>query len=303
MKLEDRIRVNSLELSNRLVMPPMATWKLGDDGIPQELMDYYAARAGKLGLIITEFAYVSQEGMSRPGQLSLSRDEDIPEMAKLTGSIHEKGNTKVFAQINHAGAAAGYEVKGQDDIFRIIKAFADAALRAKKAGFDGVEIHAAHGYLLNQFYSPLANHRDDAYSGKTLEGRTRLSREVIEAVRTAVGNDFPISIRFGACDYQEGGSTIEESGLAARIYEAAGADMISVSGGMNGFMIKGVTTPGWFSDLSANIKKNVSIPVLLTGGIVTRETVDELLTQEKADLIGIGRPILKNPAFIDEILV
>lgn len=303
MKLEDRIRVNSLELSNRLVMPPMATWKLGDDGIPQELMDYYAARAGKLGLIITEFAYVSQEGMSRPGQLSLSRDEDIPEMAKLTGSIHEKGNTRVFAQINHAGAAAGYEVKGQDDIFRIIKAFADAALRAKKAGFDGVEIHAAHGYLLNQFYSPLANHRDDAYSGKTLEGRTRLSREVIEAVRTAVGNDFPISIRFGACDYQEGGSTIEESGLAARIYEAAGADMISVSGGMNGFMIKGVTTPGWFSDLSANIKKNVSIPVLLTGGIVTRETVDELLTQEKADLIGIGRPILKNPAFIDEILV
>ncbi|MCD8014678.1 MAG: NADH:flavin oxidoreductase [Lachnospiraceae bacterium] len=302
MTLEDRINIGTLELNNRLVMPPMATWKMNGNGIPQDLIDYYAARAGRIGLIVTEFAYISPEGMTRAGQLSLSRNEDIPEMAKLAAAIHTKGRTKIFAQINHAGAAAGYEVKGSDDIQRIIKAFADAAVRVKKAGFDGVEIHAAHGYLLNQFYSPLTNHRKDAYSADTLEGRTRLSKEVVEAVRAAVGNGFPISIRFGSCDYQEGGSTIEEAGIAARIYETAGADMISVTGGMNGFMVKGVSTPGWFSPLSAEVRKNVGIPVLLTGGIRTRETADELLQRGAADLIGIGRPILKSDAYINEIL-
>lgn len=296
MTIKDKIKVGTLTLENRFVMPPMATWKQSEDGsIPNALVQYYADRAGKIGLIVMEFAYVSEEGKTRPGQLSIARDADISELKKIADAVHAKSTTKIFAQINHAGAAAGYEVKGQEDIERIIKAFADAAIRAQKAGFDGVEIHAAHGYLLNQFYSPLVNHRDDCYSAASMESRTRLTVEVIQAVRKAVGKDYPLSLRFGACDYAEGGSKVKEVGEAARIYENAGVDMLSISGGMNGFMIKGVSTPGWFSELSWEAKKAVKIPVLLTGGITTKKVAEELLANGKADLIGVGRPLLKDP--------
>ncbi len=292
--INDEVKVGNLKLANRMVMPPMATWKQTDNGeIPDELVKYYADRAGSLGLIIMEFAYISEEGKTRPGQLSIAKDEDIHGLRKIVDAVHEKGNTKIFAQINHAGLASGYEVKDQQDIHRIIKAFGNAARRAKNAGFDGVEIHAAHGYLLNQFFSPLSNKRDDEYTYKTMLGRTRLTKEVIEEVRKSVGNDYPISLRFGGCDYQDGGSTIDDAAQAASIYEQAGVDMISISGGMNGFMIKGVTAPGWFAEMSKAVKTVVNIPVLVTGGITKKLIGEKILNSDGADLIGVGRPLLK----------
>ncbi len=288
--INEKIKIGQLELGNRLVMPPMATWK--NDAIDQ-LVDYYQERAGKIGLIIMEFAYVSIEGRTREGQISIAEDSDIERLKRIVNAVHAKGTTKIFAQINHAGIKSRYEVGDQQDIQRIIQAFSQAALRAKKAGFDGVEVHASHGYLLNQFYSPLENHRKDEYSSETIENRTRLTKEVIEAVRKEVGNDYPISVRFGGCDYEEGGSTIEDASIAAPIYEKAGANLISVSGGMNGFMRKDNTNPGWFSDLSTAVKKVVSVPVLLTGGITTQAQANQLISQQAADLIGVGRPLLK----------
>ena len=182
------------------------------------------------------------------------------------------------------------------------KCFVGAALRVKEAGFDGVEIHSAHGYLLNQFYSPLTNHRTDEYSGQTLDGRSRLHVEILKAVRTAAGADFPIAIRFGAYDYMAGGSRKEEIPEAGCIFAEAGADMLDISGGLNGFIVKDNTQPGWFSELSILAKKNVQIPVILTGGVKTAEEAESLLREDTADLIGVGRAMLQNQDWSVEAL-
>lgn len=217
-------------------------------------------------------------------------------------------------QLNHAGAKAkdsglpavspsGISIPGTEpapkemtleDIEHVKSNFVLASLRAKKAGYDGVEIHGAHGYLLNQFYSPLTNHRTDSYNGRTLEGRTRLHVEVLKAVRAAVGDDYPIAIRFGACDYMEGGSKIEDIPQASRIFAEAGADLQDISGGLSGFSIKGRSEPGWFSELSIPAKESVRIPVLLTGGVNTAMEAEKLLKDNTADLIGVGRAMLKD---------
>lgn len=303
VRINDPIKFKNLELANRLVMPPMATWKKSEDGvIPEELVEYYRERAGKMGLITLEYAYITEEGKSSTSQLSIASDSDIAELKKIVDAVHGEGTTKIIAQINHGGIASDYEVGDKDDVGRITKAFVDAALRTIEAGFDGVEIHAAHGYLLNQFYSPLANKRNDEYSAETIENRIRFAKEVVCAVRAAVGPDYFVSLRLGGCDYQEGGSTVKDAVEAVSILEAAGIDMISITGGMNGYRIEGVNTPGWFSDMSEAVKKAVSIPVLVTGGITTKDVADEILSSQKADLIGVGRAILADASVIDELL-
>ena len=234
---KDPIKVNALELRNRIVMPPMATGK-AVNGMPDDaLLSYYAARAEATALIIVEHEYVSSEGMAHGNQLSMAEDAVIPAYQRLTDAIHARG-AAVFAQLHHAGVRAqdsGRPAIGpsgislwdpdsaartmtMEDIARVKECFVSAALRAKEAGFDGVELHSAHGYLLNQFYSPLTNHRTDDYSGQTLAGRTRLHAEILRSVRAAVGSDYPIAIRFGACDYMEGGSQKDDIPEASRIF-------------------------------------------------------------------------------------
>ena len=312
--LKETISINHLALRNRIVMPPMATGK-AVHGMPDDsLIAYYALRAEATALIILEHEYISPEGMARETQLSMADDAVIPAFKKLTGAIHERG-AAIFAQINHAGAAArgsglpsispsGVSLRDdapasasmtKDDIYRVTECFATAAVRARTAGFDGVEIHSAHGYLLNQFYSPLTNHRTDEYDGQSLEGRIRFHREILQAVRAAVGSDYPIAIRFGACDYMKGGSVKDDIPAACRIFEEAGADLLDISGGLNGFTIEGETRPGWFSELSRSAKESVQIPVLLTGGITTAQDAERLLQEGAADLIGIGRAMLETP--------
>jgi 2,4-dienoyl-CoA reductase-like NADH-dependent reductase (Old Yellow Enzyme family) len=240
-------------------------------------------------------------------------DSLIDPYRKLTDAVHGEGAV-IFAQLSHAGARSrdsGLEriapsdstdrpddhpkAMDADDIARVIRGFADAAVRAKKAGFDGVQIHSAHGYLLNQFYSPLTNHRTDEYTGSTMEGRTRLHCEVLRAVREAVGADYPVAIRFGACDFLEGGSRIEEIPEAVRYFEAAGADVIDISGGLKGFVRPDNTEPGYFKDMSLAAKSAVSVPVVLTGGVTTGEELEKLLEEGVADMIGVGRALLSDP--------
>ena len=217
-------------------------------------------------------------------------------------------------QINHAGLAGMNDtvygpskinhpngknidkqivVLDKEGIKDLIEKYADAALRVKKAGFDGVEIHCAHGYLLNQFYSPLTNKREDEYGG-TLENRIRIVLEVIRAVREKVGPDFPVALRLGACDYGLDGTTIEDSVFAAREFEKAGIDLIDITGGFNGYVRKDVTYPGYFKDTSSAIKEAVEIPVILTGGITDIKDVEQLLEENAADLIGVGRALFKD---------
>jgi 2,4-dienoyl-CoA reductase-like NADH-dependent reductase (Old Yellow Enzyme family) len=308
-------------------MPPMATAKTdANDGVTDEACDYYRERAkyGKIGLIITEHSYINRQGKAHPGQVSIASDDMIPGFRKLTDCIHQEG-VKVIAQISHAGSAARSAVTGQApvgpsaiyhpkqkdelpekmttwQIHEITEWFAKAALRAKESGFDGVEIHSAHGYLLNQFFSPLANRRTDEYGFQSVQNRTRFHREVIQAVRAAVGDEFPIVIRLGGCDYEAEGSTIDDCVEACRIFEECGVDLLHLTGGMNGFMRPGHTEPGYFQDMTVPVKQAVSIPVLLTGGVTTIAQADALLADGCADMIGVGRAMFKNARWADEVV-
>ena len=329
--LNTPLSVNGLTLRNRLVMAPMATAKSTPDGaVTPDLCDYYAARAaaGGLGLIITEHAYILPEGKAAAGQLSIGPDCDPEGLRRLTDAVHHAGNTALFVQISHAGGAAKPAVTGlparapsavrfsaspvgemlqgetvpapdltaltEADIQQVVQAFAQAALRAKEAGFDGVELHSAHGYLLNQFYSPLLNRRTDRYNGQTLAGRIALHLEVIRAVRETVGKDYPLALRLGACDYAPGGSTAEDSAAAAVEFEKAGVDLLDISGGVCSYRRPGHTEPGYFAGLSRAVRQAVSIPVLVTGGITEGDQAEALLEAGDADLIGVGRALLQD---------
>jgi NADPH2 dehydrogenase len=179
------------------------------------------------------------------------------------------------------------------EIGDLVNAFKDAGRRVRDAGFDAVEIHSAHGYVLNQFLSPLTNKRTDEFGG-AISNRIRIHVQVIEALRAAVGPEFPIQVRLGASDYTEGGTTIEDSKIAARAFEAAGADIIHISGGFVGYTPPDIIGQGYFAPLSEAIKSAVSIPVILTGGITTVEAAEKFLADKKADLIGVGRAILQD---------
>ncbi|MCX5780996.1 MAG: NADH:flavin oxidoreductase [Firmicutes bacterium] len=311
------LQIKSLSLANRLVMPPMATAKADPDGkVSQALLDYYddKTRGGYISLVIIEHSYVSLEGKAHKNQLSVADDGMIAGLKELAGVIHRNGS-KTVMQINHAGCQADEEITGmpaegpsavinpragniphaltQTEVDQIVRAFRDAAERVKKAGFDGVEIHAAHGYLLNQFFSPLTNKREDEYGG-SLINRIRIHLEVIKAVRAAVGDKFPILVRLGAADYIDGGITIVDSQIAAREFEKAGVDILDISGGFCGYIVPGLSGQGYFAPLSRAVKKVVSLPVILTGGITEAQAAEQLLTEGKADLIGVGRAILKD---------
>lgn len=323
-KLFDPITINHLVLNNRLVMPPMATAMAGDnDSVTDEVCDYYRERAkySKISLIITEHCYIHPQGKAHPGQVSIATDDAISGFMRLTNCIHEEG-VKVFAQISHAGTAAKSAVTGQapvgpsaiyhpkqkqelpkemtsEQIHEVTTWFAQAARRAKEAGFDGVEIHSAHGYLLNQFFSPLYNHRTDEYGSQSVENRTRFQREIVQAVRKEAGGDFPIAMRLGGCDYEEGGSTVHDCLEACQLFEDCGVDLMHLTGGMNGFVRPGHSEPGYFRDMSIPVKQKVKIPVLLTGGVTSISQAEALLEDHSADMIGVGRAIYKNAHWAD----
>lgn len=311
------LKIRDLTINNRLVMPPMATSKSDLDGrVNMEILEYYdeKTRGGYIGLVIIEHSFITQQGKAKMKQLSVASDAAIEKLSELARIISKNGS-KAIMQINHAGSASttnatGCEAVGPSavanprtggiprelsraEINELVRQFADASLRVKKAGFDGVEIHSAHGYLLNQFFSPLSNRRTDEYGGD-VQGRIRIHLEVIKAVRDAVGDSFPIFLRLGASDYRDDGTTIEDSKIAAREFERAGVDVLDVSGGFCGYIVPGLTGQGYFSPLTAALKEVVSIPVILTGGITEVEAAEQLLSEGKADLIGVGRAIYKD---------
>lgn len=311
------LETSTLTLSNRLIMPPMATAKALPGGkVSQSILDYYSEKSagGYLSLIIIEHSFIAPEGKASVQQLSVADDSVIEGLQKLVAVIHSNGS-KTVMQLNHAGSAATQEIIGstpvgpsavknprlgsmpreltREEITNIIEAFKNAARRTKEAGFDAVEIHSAHGYLLNQFFSPLTNKRTDEYGGN-VNNRIRLHLQVIEAVRTAVGEDFPILLRLGASDYTEGGTTIEDSQIAAQAFEKAGVNIIDITGGFSGYIVPGITGQGYFAPLSEAIKKVVSIPVILTGGITEAQAAERLIEEGKADLIGVGRAVVKD---------
>lgn len=312
-----------LSLHNRLILPPLASEKAGANGeATPETIEHYnkMSHGGYLSMIIVEHCYITLQGKASKRQLSAADDNMTEGLAKIVKTIHNNGS-KAIAQISHAGSAAKHRITGMDNVSpsgivppngeagnvldcqelqRIIDLFAKAAKRIKSAGFDGIEIHSAHGYLLNQFYSPLYNKRTDEYGGDVF-GRTKIHREIIAAVRKEVGEDFPILVRLGACDYQDGGNTAEDAIQAVQILEKAGVDMLDISGGMNGSVLKGrEKEQGFYSDITYILKQHCALPVILTGGITDIHAADELIRTGKADFIGVGRAMLRNPKWAEE---
>lgn len=304
--LESPLKIKNMELRNRLIFPPMGTGIANADGkASEELIHYYDDRAkgAYLSLIIVEHSFVSQQGKASEYQLSVADDSTIDGLSQIAKTIQKHG-VKAVLQLNHAGTATSRNITGCEtvsvstlEIEKIVSDFANAAERAQKAGFDGIEIHSAHSYLLNQFYSPYFNYREDDYGGN-VSGRIKIHLEIIKAVRNKVGTEYPLFLRLGACDYDTGGTTVADSITAAREFEKAGIDVLDISGGLYGFNVPGHTTEeGWFSDITTELKKHISIPVILTGGIRNLDKAEDFLVNGAADLIGVGRPIFKDSSW------
>jgi 2,4-dienoyl-CoA reductase-like NADH-dependent reductase (Old Yellow Enzyme family) len=327
-KLFERTSINGMDLENRFVRS--ATWEgmATDDGsCTPRLIDLLVELArGGVGLLISSHAYVSRAGQAGPWQIGIDRDELIPGLREMTTAVHRE-NGKIVLQLAHAGcraipaltgqepagpsdgeieAGAPYRQMSLDEIRATAEAFANGAARAQACGFDGVQIHAAHGYLLSQFLSPYYNKREDAYGG-TLANRARMALEVLQAVRDKVGAEYPVLIKMNSEDFVEKGLSVDEMVQVAASLEEAGIDAIELSGGTadSGKMIP--VRPGkidsagkeaFYRDAAARYKEEIGIPLLLVGGIRSYEVAAELVGSGRTDYISLSRPLIREPHLI-----
>ena len=319
--------LSGIELANRLVRS--ATWEglANPDGTvtPALIRINEELAEGGVGLIISSYMYVQPVGKQSQGQISVHSGEMTPGLAELAQAVHDR-NGKIVAQIVHCGGQAdllqtgglqpvapsaiespGYSVTPRElstiEIHEIIGDFAAAAKRLQKTGFDGVQLHGAHGYLLAQFLSPLRNQRTDEYGG-SLENRARLCLEVYRAVRSAVGAAFPIMIKLNANDFLDGSTTEEDSCYVAAALAAEGIDAIEVSGGTPGSgklgaarpNIKKPTDEAYFLPQAEAIHRAVpSVPLILVGGIRSPEIMEKILAAGTADYFSMSRPLIREP--------
>ena len=300
MKYEKEIRVGGVSIGNRIAMAPMMTGKPRGGAATEELNEYYAVRSGegRVGLIIVECATAWPSRLYDREILDVSAEGDMASLKRLTESIHGAGS-RTFLQI---GLAAPLDINEltKEDMEALTRDFAAAALRTKEAGFDGVEFHSAHAAIFNKFLSPLVNKRQDEYGPGSVEDRVRFHLDVLKATREAVGEDFPIGYRLGVSDYQEGGTTEEEGVRAAMILAKAGCDFLDISGGMNGSDREDKYAPGYYKEPSGKIreelvKAGLSCAVITAGGVERLDEAEMLLERGAADIISIGRALLRDP--------
>lgn len=315
-------RIGTLEIPNRLIFPAMVTNYCDEGGFVNErFIAYHMERArGGVGLLTMEATVIRQDGRSFARQLSIESDQHTKGLQALTRAIHEHG-AKTAIQLYHAGRQTTHAITGvpmiapsvltfgkdstramdKADIDAVIADFAAAAARAQEAGFDAIELHGGHGYLLQQFLSPFTNFRTDAYGGN-FENRARFTQEVIRAIRGAVGANLPIILRMSVEEPVLKGLTIEEGIAAAQLYAREAIDAVHVSAGMREAGMW-VTPPlalpqGIHTGRAARVRKaiNQSIPVIAVGRIKTLAHADTLLREGKADFIAMGRALLADPA-------
>ena len=319
--------VRRMTMKNRIMMTPMGT-NYGESSGEMSFLhiNYYEQRAkGGVGLIMVENASVdSPEGSNGTTQLRIDHDNYLPRLFKLTETVHKHGAC-IGIQINHAGASAqsartnmqpvsasdipskaGGEIPrplSKDEIMRIVKKYGEAAKRAQIAGFDTVEIHGGHSYLLSQFLSPITNKRTDEFGG-SLENRARFARLVIEEVRRQVGPFFPIFLRISADEFMEGGNTLEDS-LEYLKYLEKEVDVIDVSCGLNGsiqYQIDANHFPdGWRSYMAKAVKERFGKPCVTMGNIRDPHVAEDILARGDADLIGMGRGLIADPDWVNKV--
>ncbi len=313
--LIEPLKVRDLMLRNRIVMPPMQTGKATfEGGVTNRLINHYVKRSGAVGLPIVEHAYVSLTGKLGVKQLGIYDDALVPGFEKLAAALHSI-DAPAILQITHAGAVASKKVthaqpvgpsslgkaRGleKSELEKIIDQFTAATERAVKAGFDGVELHGAHGYLLCQFFSPLLNRRCDEFGG-SLEGRMHFPLMVVKRVREVLKGK-TLLYRLGADDLTSKGTRIEDSIVFARELEKSGVDIIDVSGGMCGAEPKQLlNVEGYFLSQAQKIKKTVNVPVIGVGGITDAHYADRLVREGSVDLVAVGRALLKDALWAEK---
>ena len=321
-----QFKIKNLVLKNHIVMPPMATWYATSFGeVTPRLISYHRERAaGGVALNIVEFTAVESKGKLDSHMLGIYDDAHIPGLTTLAQAVHEAGG-KIAIQLSHAGRRARSWLNGgqrpwapspiaelggeipnemsQSQIDYIQRCFQQAAQRAKQAGFDAVEIHNAHGYLIHQFLSPLSNQRSDQYGG-SLENRSRFALETLARVREAVGNEFPIFCRLSGDEFIDGGTSLAEATLFAKLLEKEGADVIDVSAGVLESTERTIPPQalehGCNMGLAEEIKRQVTIPVIGVGRIKTLQEADALLQAKKVDLVAMGRALIADPELLQK---
>ncbi|MFH1985041.1 MAG: NADH:flavin oxidoreductase [Pseudomonadota bacterium] len=326
-RLFEETSINGMTLANRFVRS--ATWEgmATDDGaVTPRLTEYMAALAkGGVGLIISGHTYVHRAGQAGPWQLGAYSDELVPGLTEMATAVHEGGG-RIVLQLAHAGFFANAKLTGQApfavsdvaglaksprivltaaDIDEIVAAYGAAAARAKAAGFDGVQIHAAHGYLLSQFLSPAFNQRTDAFGG-SVGNRASAFLAVIDAVQNAVGPDFPVLVKMNCSDFIDKGLSLDDAVAVAGMLVAAGVDAIEVSGGV---LIGGALSPSrmgihrpdkeaYFQKEARAFKEAIGVPLILVGGNRSFEVSERLVDEGVADYIAMCRPLIREPGLI-----
>jgi 2,4-dienoyl-CoA reductase-like NADH-dependent reductase (Old Yellow Enzyme family) len=326
--LFEQTTINSMTLRNRFVRS--ATWEgmASDEGsCTTQLVDLMTQLAdGGVGLIISGHTYVSREGQAGPKQMGIYEDRLLPGLTQMASAVHAR-NGKIIVQLAHAGCQAATGLSGlpavgpsilegekapvqremtTSEIAEVIAAFAAGALRAQKAGFDGVQIHAAHGYLLSQFLSPYFNKRKDNYGG-SIENRARIVLEVLGSIRQATGKSFPVLIKMNSEDFVEDGFSRQDMLDVCKMLENAGIDAIELSGGtaFSGKYIPVRTgkfdtadRQVFYRQAAQNYKANIKTPLILVGGIRSFAVAEQLVEASQTDYVAISRPLIREPNLI-----
>ncbi len=321
--------IKNMSLTNRFVRS--ATWEgmaKEDGSCPQKLTDLMVQLAeGGVGLIITSHAYVSREGRAGHGQLGIYSDGLVPGLAGMANAVHNAGG-KIAVQLAHAGCHADPDLTGQtplgpsimsgegmpncremtgDDFQMVAEAFGRAAARAQKAGFDGVQMHAAHGFLLSEFLSPFYNRRNDQYGGN-VANRARLLLEVTRNIRDKVGDGFPVMVKMNSEDFVTGGLTVEDMLEVASILENAGIDVVELSGGTRYSGHYASVRRGkldtedmevYYLEAAKKFKEKVRVPLMLVGGIRSYEVAKRIIREGIADYVSLSRPLIREPGLVN----
>jgi len=326
--------INGMNLANRFVRS--ATWEgmaTTEGACTSRLIDFMVNLVeGGVGLIITGHSYVSREGQAGPWQMGIHEDATLPGLTQMAEAVHRHGG-KIALQLAHAGANAAPHLSGlaaigpselhendkttcremsREEIARVVLAFGDGAARARRSGFDAVEIHAAHGYLLSQFLSPVFNQRKDEYGGAPAN-RGRIVLEVLRSIRRAVGRDFPVLIKMNSEDFAEGGFSVNEMLEVSAQLEAEGIDAIELSGGIGRDARKSESTnyksvrfgaiakenEGYYRDAARRFKQKVKVPLILVGGIRSPDVAERLVADGTADYIAFSRPLICEPDLVN----
>jgi 2,4-dienoyl-CoA reductase-like NADH-dependent reductase (Old Yellow Enzyme family) len=325
-------KIKNLELRNRFIRS--ATYDgCADDGYvtDKQVNLYITLSEGGVGLIITGITHVHHSGQISKFQNSIAGDDFIYGFKRLTAAAHKWG-AKIAVQLFHAGREARfpksrdrvpiapsfleadlyfkgiYRAATEDEIWEIVRAFSDGARRAREAGFDAVQIHGAHAYLLSQFLSPYTNRRDDEWGGD-FKNRLRLHREIYQDIRRKVGEDYPVFIKVGVQDGFPGGLEFSEGKLAATFLAELGFDALEISQGLRGqsyedtefrTKIDSLNREAYYRSWCAEIKKKVDVPVVMVGGLRTFELMEEIVRNKEADFISLSRPLIREPSIIND---